>query len=174
MTRAAAGRLSREGDVRRGDAVVQEGSVGRKSVVHRCRIRVLGGEPVVDGDDLGVRPPADLRGQVSGEECVPHHVHATVEVENDVARFDPVNGDLGGRNAAQRGCGHCDLGRERLRRQQLFQESPLLLDIAVRGERSLSQDRVEGLSLLGAHREPPFVAAASTALMGAPAGRSRG
>ena len=67
----AAGGLSREGDVRRGDAVVQEGFVGRKSVVDRCRIRVLGGEPVVDGDDLGVRPPADLRGQVSGEEGVP-------------------------------------------------------------------------------------------------------
>ena len=28
---------------------------------------MLGGEPVVDGDDLGARPPADLRGQVSGE-----------------------------------------------------------------------------------------------------------
>jgi hypothetical protein len=47
---------------------VQEGFIGRKSVVNGCRIRVLGGEPLVDGDDLGVRPPADVRGQVSGEE----------------------------------------------------------------------------------------------------------
>ena len=92
---SAAGGLSREGDVRRGDAVAQEGFIGRESVVDRCRIRVLGGEPVVDGDDLGVRPPADLRGQVGGEEGVPHHVHAAVEVENDVARFDPVDRDLG-------------------------------------------------------------------------------
>jgi hypothetical protein len=67
----AAGGLSGEDDVRRGVAVVQEGFVGRKSVVDRRRIRVLGGEPVVDGDDLGVRPPADLRGQVSGEGGVP-------------------------------------------------------------------------------------------------------
>jgi len=79
---------------------VQEGFIDRKSVVNRCRIRVLGGEPVVHGDGLGVRPPADLRGQVSGEEGVAHHVHAAVEVENNVARFDPVDGDLGGRHAA--------------------------------------------------------------------------
>jgi hypothetical protein len=39
-----------------GDAVVQERLIGRESVVNRCRIRVLGGEPVVDGDDFGVRP----------------------------------------------------------------------------------------------------------------------
>ena len=57
----AASGLSREGDVRRGSAVVQEGFVGCKSVVDRRRIRMLGSEPVVDGDDLGVRPPADLR-----------------------------------------------------------------------------------------------------------------
>ena len=113
---AAAGGLSREGDVRRGDAVVQEGFIGRKSVVNRCRIRVLGGEPVVDGDDLGVRPPADLRGQVSGEEGVPHHVHAAVEVQNNVARFDSVDRDLGGRDAAQCGCGHGHVGGQRLRR----------------------------------------------------------
>ena len=42
---AAAGGLSREGDVRRGDAVVQEGFIGRKSVVNRCRIQVLGASP---------------------------------------------------------------------------------------------------------------------------------
>ena len=63
---------------------MQEGFVGRKSVVNRGRIRVLGGEPVVDGDDLGVRPPADLRGQFGGEEGVPYHVHAAVEVQNNV------------------------------------------------------------------------------------------
>ena len=85
---AAAGGLSREGDVRRGDAVVHEGFIGRKSVVNRCRIRVLGSEPVVDADDLGVRPPTDLRGQASGEEGVRHHLHAAVEVQNNVARFD--------------------------------------------------------------------------------------
>ena len=97
-------------------AVVQEGFIGRKSVVNRCRIRVLGGEPVVDGDDLGLRPPADLRGQVSGEEGVPHHVHAAVEVQNNVARFDSVNCDLGSWDAAQCGCGHGHVGGQRLRR----------------------------------------------------------
>src|SRR3981189_3458205 len=70
---AAAGGLSREGDVRRGDAVVQKGFIGRKSIVNRCRIRVLGSEPVVDGDDLGARPPTDLRGQASCEEGAQHH-----------------------------------------------------------------------------------------------------
>ena len=95
---------------------------------------MLGGEPVVDGDDLGVRPPADLRGQVGGEEGVPHHVHAAVEVENDVARFDSVDRDLGGRDAAQCGCGHGHVGGQRLRRQQLSEQSPLLVDIAADGE----------------------------------------
>jgi hypothetical protein len=54
----AAGRLAREDDVRRGCAVAQQGFVGGQSVVDRGRIRVLGGEPVVDGDDLArVRCP---------------------------------------------------------------------------------------------------------------------
>ena len=79
---------------------MQERFVGGKSVVDRCRIRVLGGEPVVDGDDLGAGPPADLRGQVSGEEGVPEHVHAAMEVQDNMARFDSVNGDLGSRDAA--------------------------------------------------------------------------
>ena len=64
----AASGLSREDDVRRGSAVLQEGLVGCKSVVDGSWIRMLGGEPVVDGDDPGARPPADLRGQVSGGE----------------------------------------------------------------------------------------------------------
>jgi hypothetical protein len=131
--------------------VVQEGFIGRKSVVNRCRIRMLGGEPVVDRDDLGVRPPADLRGQVSGEEGVPHHVHAAVEVENNVARFDSVDCDLGGWDAAQCGRGHGHVGGQRLRRQQFSEQSPLLVDIAVGREGRLSKDCVEGLSLLGAH-----------------------
>ena len=120
----AASGLSREGDVRRGSAVLQEGLVGCKSVVDGRRIRMLGGEPVVDGDDLGVRPPADLRGQVSGEEGVPHHVHAAVEVKNNVARFDSFDRDLGGWDAAQRGCGHGHVGGQRLRRYQLSEQSP--------------------------------------------------
>ena len=111
----AAGGLSREGDVRGDCAVVQEGFVGGKSVVDRCRIRVLGGEPVVDGDDLGVCPPSDLGGEVGGEERVPDHVHASVEVENHVARFDSADRDLGGRDAAQFGSGHGHVGGQRLR-----------------------------------------------------------
>ena len=113
---SAAGGLAREDDVRRRGAAVQEGFVGGKGVVDRGRIRMLGGEPVIDGDDLGARPPADLRGQVSGEEGVPHHVHAAVEVKNNVARFDSVNGDLGGRDAAKGGCGHGHVAGQRLRR----------------------------------------------------------
>jgi hypothetical protein len=131
---AATGGLSREGDVRRSGAVVQEGFVRRKSVVDRGRIRVLGSEPVVDGDDLGAGTPADLRGQVGDEEGVPQHVHATVEVENDVARFGLINGDLGRSDAPECGFGHGHLGRQRLRREQLLQRSPLLVDIAVGGE----------------------------------------
>ena len=95
---------------------------------------MLGGEPVVDGDDLGVRPPADLRRQLSGEERVPHYVHAAVEVEDDVARFDSVDCDLGGWDAAQCGCGQGYVGRQRLRRQQLSEQPPLLVDIGVDGE----------------------------------------
>ena len=117
-----------------GSVPTPEGLVGGQGVVDRSRIRVLGGEPVVDGDDLGVRPPADLRGQVSGEGGVPHHVHAAVEVENHVARLDSVDCDLGGWDAAQLGCGHSHVGGQRLRRQQLSERSPLLVDIGVVGE----------------------------------------
>ena len=131
---AAAGGLAREGDVRGGGAAVQEGLVGGESVVDRGRIRVLGGEPVVDGDDLGAGPPADLRGQAGGLEGVPQHVHAAVEVQDNVAGFDSVDGDLGGRDAAQCGCGHGQVGGQRLRRCQLAEQPPLLVDVDVGGE----------------------------------------
>ena len=55
---SAACGLAREGDVRRDDAVLQEGLIGRKCIVNRCRIRVLGGEPVVEEMTLAcVRRP---------------------------------------------------------------------------------------------------------------------
>jgi hypothetical protein len=130
---------------------VEERLVGRESVVDCCRIRVLGREPVVDRAGPGLRPPADLRGQVGGEGGVPHHVHARVEVENHVARLDAVDRDLGGRHAAQRALGHGHVRWQGLRREQLPEQAPLLVDIAVGGEGRLAQDRIEGLSLLGAH-----------------------
>jgi hypothetical protein len=123
-------------------------------VVDRGRVRVLGGETVVDGDDLGARPPADLGGQVSGKEGVPDDVHAAVEVKNNVARFDAVDRDLGGRDAAQRGCGHGHVDRQRLRRCQLSEQSPLLVDVTPDREGGLPQDCVKGLLLLGAHGAP--------------------
>ena len=85
---------------------------------------MLGGEAVVDGDDLGTGPPADLGGQVSGLEGVPYHVHAAVEVKNNVARFDSVDGDLGSWDAAQCGCGHGHIGGQRLRGGQLPEPPP--------------------------------------------------
>ena len=96
----AASRLSREHDVRGVDATFQKGLVRRERVVDRCRVRVLRSESIVDGDDLGTHSPTDLRGQASGQEGVPDDVHATVEVENNVARLDSRDRDLGGRNAA--------------------------------------------------------------------------
>jgi len=135
---------------------VQEGFVGCQSIVDRCRIRVLGGEPVVDGDDLGTGPPADLRGQASGEEGVPYHVHAAVEVQDNMARFDSVDGDLGGGDAAQCGGGHGHVGGQRLRGGQLPEQPPLLADVAVEREGRLPQDCVEVFSLFGAHGGSPF------------------
>ena len=116
---AAAGGFSREGDAGRGGAVCQEGLVGGQGVVDRGRVRVLGGEPVVDGDDLGAGPPGDLRGQAGGLEGVPQDVYAAVEVQDNVAGLGSVDGDLGGGDAAQRGGGHGDLGGQRLRGEQL-------------------------------------------------------
>ena len=148
--------LSRENDVRRGRAAVQEGLVGREGVVDRRRKRVLGGEPVVDGEDLGTSPPADLRGQVSGLEGIPQHVHAAVEVQDDMARLDSGNGDLGDRDAAQRGRGHGHIGGQRLPHYQFPEQPPLLADVNVGGEGSLPQACFEGLALLGAHDGSPF------------------
>jgi hypothetical protein len=51
-----------------------------------------------------------------------------VEVQHNVARFDSVDGDLGGGDAAQYGCGHAHVGGQRLRRRQLPQQPPLLAD----------------------------------------------
>jgi hypothetical protein len=79
-----------------------------------------------------------------------------VEVKDGVARFDSVDCDLGGWDAAQRGRGHGYVGWQRLRRQQLSEQPPLLIDIGVGGEGGLSQYCVKGLSLLGAHGGSPF------------------
>jgi hypothetical protein len=62
---AAAGGLSREGDVRRGDAVLQEGLIGGKGVVNRCRIWVLGGEPVVRRATCEARPAASAASPIT-------------------------------------------------------------------------------------------------------------
>jgi hypothetical protein len=51
-----------------------------------------------------------------------------------MARFDSVDGDLGGWDAAQCGWGHGHVGGQRLRRQQLPKLSPLLVEVAVGGE----------------------------------------
>ena len=139
-----------------GGAAFQEGLVGGQRVVDRCRVRVLGGEPVVDGDDLGAGPPADLRGQAGGLEGVAYHVHAAVEVQDNVAGFDSVDGDLGGWDAAQRGGGHGHAGGQRLRRGKLREQPPLLADVAAEREGGLSQDCVEVLSLFDAHGGSPF------------------
>ena len=130
---------------------MEEGFIRRERVLDRCRIRVLGGEPVIDGDDLGVRPPADLRGQFSGQEGIPDHVHAAMEVQDNMARFDSLDGDLGGSYAAQLGFGHGHLGGQRLRRHQLPEQPPLLVDTAANRKGRLPQDCVEGLLLFDAH-----------------------
>jgi hypothetical protein len=57
-----------------------------------------------------------------------------VEVQNNVTRFDSVDRDLGGWDTAQLACGHGHVGGQRLRRQQLSERSPLLVDIGVVGE----------------------------------------
>ena len=113
---------------------MKEGLVGGQRVIDRGRIRVLGGEPVIDGQDLGGRPPADLGGQVGGQERVAQHVYAAVEVQHHVAGFDAADGDLGGRDAAQFGGGHGHAGGQRLRREQLPQLPPLLVHVAGGGE----------------------------------------
>jgi hypothetical protein len=92
---------------------------------------VLGGEPVVDRDDLGPGPPADLRGQVSGLEGVTEDVHAAVEVQHDVPGLDSADGDVGRRDGPKRGLGHGDIGGQRLRRRELPEQSPLLTDADV-------------------------------------------
>ena len=148
---------------------MQEGLVGGEGVVGGCRVRVLGGEPVVDGDDRGAGAAADLRGQGGGLEGVPDGVHAAVEVQDDVAGLDCAGRDLGGGDAAQFGCGHGHAGGQWLRRCQFGEQSPLLADVAADGECCLPQDCVEGLLLLGAHEGAPLVGVGLAALPGEPA-----
>ena len=50
-----------------------------------------------------------------------------------------------------------DVDGQRLRRGQLLEQPPLLADVAVERESVLSQDRVEVLSLFGAHGDLPSV-----------------
>src|SRR5262249_59339794 len=54
-----------EGGAGGGGAAGEEGLGGGGGVVARGGVGVLGGEPVVHGDDLGAGPPADLRGQAA-------------------------------------------------------------------------------------------------------------
>ncbi|HXJ63618.1 MAG TPA: hypothetical protein VNN79_07670 [Actinomycetota bacterium] len=68
-----------------------------------------------------------------------------------MARFDSVDRDLGRRDAAECGCGHGDFSRQRLRRNQLAELSPLLIDAGVGRKGALPQDRVEVRTLFGAH-----------------------
>ena len=103
-----------EDDVRRVRIAAQERFVGRQRIVDRGRIRMLGREPVIDRDDLGAGPLTDLRGQVGSEERVSQHVHATVEVHDDMAGFDPVDRDLGRSDAAECAFGHVHIGGQRL------------------------------------------------------------
>src|SRR6266542_2434638 len=74
-----------------------------------------------------------------------------MEVQDSIAWFDAVHSDLGGWNAAQGGRGHGHVAGQRLRREQRFELSPLLVDVAAGGEGSLPQDCVEVLFLFGAH-----------------------
>jgi hypothetical protein len=152
----AASGFPREGDVRRGGPVLQQSFVGRKGVVDSRRIRMFWGEPVVDGDDLGAGPPADLRAEVSNTEGVTQYIDAAMEVKNNIARFDSVDSDLGGWDATQCACGHGHTGGQRLRRCELVCPPPLLADVAVCREGPLPQDCLEVLSLLGAHGRSPF------------------
>jgi hypothetical protein len=50
-----------------------------------------------------------------------------------MAGFDSAGGDLGGRAAAQRGCGHGRTGGQWLRRCQFPELPPVLADVAVGG-----------------------------------------
>jgi hypothetical protein len=67
-------------------------------------------------------------------EGVAQDVHAAVKVQDHMAGFGSVDGDLGGRDAAQCGCGHGHAGRQRLRRCQLREQPPQLADVGVGGE----------------------------------------
>jgi hypothetical protein len=147
----AAGGLPGERDVRGDGAEVEQRSVGLEGVVDRRRVRMLGGESVVDGEDRGVGPPADLGGQACGLERVPQDVDAAVEVQDHMAGFGSGDADLRDGHSAQCGCGHGHVGGQRHRRCQLAEQPPLLADIAIGGESRLAESGVEVLSLLGCH-----------------------
>jgi hypothetical protein len=70
----------------------------------------------VDGDDCGAGPPTDLGGRAGGLEGVSQYVHPAVEVEDNMPRFDSVNGHLGGRDSTQcGGRGHDRISQQRPR-----------------------------------------------------------
>jgi len=74
----ATGAFSCEDDVRRSGAALEETLVRRERVVDCCRVRVFGGEAVVDGDGLGVDPSADF-GLVA---CIPGSSGASMKSES--------------------------------------------------------------------------------------------
>jgi hypothetical protein len=101
--------------------MISGGRPARSANFDRGRIRVLGAEPVVDREDLGLDPPADLRGQVGGLEGVAKDVHPAMEVQHDVRRLESGDGDLGGRDGAERARARGHVGRQRLGRCELLQ-----------------------------------------------------
>ena len=66
-----------------------------------------------------------------GLEGVSQYVHAAVEVQDNVMKVNSVHCDLGGRDAAQRGCGHGHVSGQRLRGYQLAEQPPLLVEVDV-------------------------------------------
>src|SRR6266542_5928123 len=79
-----------------------------------------------------------------------------MEVQDSIAWFDAVHGDLGGWNATQCGRGYGHVAGQRLRREQRFELSPLLVDVGAGREGSLPQDCIEVLFLFGAHARSPL------------------
>jgi hypothetical protein len=95
---------------------------------------MLGSQAVVEGNDPGLCRPSDLRGQVSGLEGVPEDIHAAMEVQDDMARLDPVNGEIGSRDTAQLGFRHSHVRGHWPRRCPLPHQPPLLADAAADGD----------------------------------------
>jgi hypothetical protein len=149
----ASRRLAREHDATRVHALPEQSLIGRASVVDRGRIRVFGGEPVVESDGPDARTPDEVTHQRDGRRRRADDVDTAMEVQHDVIGLGARDGDLDAADAADLDRLLQDIGGHRDLRDECVERGSHRRDIGCGVEPALAQDAIQLAQLFLAHRQ---------------------